>query len=80
MFFVFFGGGYFLATFAFFSLLPSMFYWNIYIFFLSESQFMSVVKIRQRSLPEAHVKKKNKFDVFKFYLNVRFWAWKKNPN
>lgn len=40
---------------------------------------MSVVKIRQRSLPEAHVKKKNKFDVFKFYLNVRFWAWKKKP-
>lgn len=69
--------GLFFGNLRFFPLLPSMFYWNIF-FFLSESRFMSVVKNRQRSLPEAHVKKK-KFDVFKFYLNVRFWAWKKNP-
>lgn len=60
MFFVFFGGGgYFLATFAFFfPFTIDVLLKYIYIFFLSESQFMSVVKIRQRSLPEAHVKKK----------------------
>lgn len=59
MFFVFLGGGLFFGNLRFFfPFTIDVLLKYIYIFFLSESQFMSVVKIRQRSLPEAHVKKK----------------------
>lgn len=70
--------GLFFDNLRFFPLnLPSMFYWNIF-FFVRVTIYVcskNSLKVVARSTCE----KKKKLDVFKFYLNVRFWAWKKTP-
>lgn len=80
MFFVFLGGGYFLATFAFFfPFTIDVLLKYIYIFFFVRVTIYVCSKNSSKVVARSTCEKKNKFDVFKFYLNVRFWAWKKKP-